>query len=130
MTQAQQALDYDRSGRFPIDEDGWQVVDLWQDLYPGGPWALRVHAPEYPTFHAGWRFTGGDGTRRDDRVVISHIGAWLATSNLPSVNFNPAMLERVRARLRVYAMEHAVSLFGRPITGIDFVARDPQVENL
>lgn len=128
MTQGQQAPDYDRSGRFPIDENGWQVIDLWRDLYAGGPWALRILAPEYPTFHAGWRFAETTDGAPESRVVISHIGARLTASDFPEVGFAPAAVDRIQERLRIYAMRNAVPLFGRPITGVDFVADDLRIE--
>lgn len=128
MTQADQAPDYDRSDRFPIDEDGWQVVNLRRDLYPGGPWALRVHTPEHPVFHGGWRY----GDERDERglrpVVISHLGGRLSASEYPRVLFTAAVLRRVEGRLRVYAMRYAEQIFGKPIAGIAFVPEDRRVE--
>lgn len=127
MTQAQQP-DYDRSGRFAIDDDGWQVVDLGRMLYPGGPHALRVYSPDYPPFHAGWRFASLNPSAEDNRVVISHIGAKLGGSSLPPVRFSPAMLARVQERLRAYVMIHPDGLFGERITGVDFTADDPLVE--
>ncbi|WP_332684575.1 hypothetical protein [Bosea sp. (in: a-proteobacteria)] len=127
MTQGQ-APEYDRSGRFPVDEDGWQIVDLGRMLYPGGPHALRVHAPGLPAFHLGWRFSASSPAAGDNRVVISHIGAKLGGSALPPVRFTPAILARVQERLRIYVMIHPEALFGERITGVDFVAEDPMVE--
>ena len=123
-----QSPDYDLSGRFPIDEDGWQVVDLNRMLYPGGPHALRVHAPGLPAFHFGWRFSTSTPGPNDNRIVASHIGAKLGGSPLPPVTFTPAVLVRIQERLRIYAMLHPLPLFGEKITGVDFVAEDPMVE--
>ena len=69
--------DYDRSGRFAIEDDGWQVIDVGRMLYPGGPHALRVHSPDQPPFHVGWRFASLTPIGDDNRVIISHIGAKL-----------------------------------------------------
>ena len=121
------APDYDRSGQFPIDEDGWQVARLGRMLYPGGPHGLRIIAPGYPPFHAGWRYAQASGGP-DNRIVISHIGAQPGRSKLPPVHFTPVMLVRVQERLRLYLMLHAERLFRQHITGVDFVAEDAQVE--
>ncbi|MCP4559444.1 MAG: hypothetical protein GY837_02880 [Bosea sp.] len=123
-----QAPDYDRSGRFPIDEGGWQVINLERDLYPGGPWALRVLAPGFPVFHCGYSYVGERDAQGRRRVVMSHLGGRLAASEYGRVTFTAAMLKRIQDHLRAYAMLHAGQLFGKPILGVDFVAEDRRVE--
>lgn len=120
--------DYDRSGRFAIEADGWQIIDLGRMLYPGGPHALGVVTPDHPPFHVGWRFASLNATGEDNRVIISHIGAKLGGSSLPAMHFPPAVLTSLQDRLRAYAMRHAECLFGETITGADFTTDDPRAE--
>jgi hypothetical protein len=36
---------YDHSGKWPIDEDGWQITEGGSTLFPGGPYAYKVITP-------------------------------------------------------------------------------------
>lgn len=113
--------DYDRSGRWPVTPDGWQVIDIGRALFPGGPRACRVVGPGV-AFYFGLTYRPGVAEPAPQTAEITSFGrASLrsARSVLDAATANAAY-ERVSA----YLLENWRIFSPQPITRVVFASGD------
>lgn len=113
--------DYDRSGRWPVTRDGWQVIDIGRALFPGGPRACRVVSPE-ASFYFGLTYKPGLTEPGPQTAEITNFGR--ASLRTARSALDPATANIAYERVSAYLLEYWQVFSPEPITRVVFASGD------
>ena len=118
------AVEYDQSGQWPITPDGWQLVPLGRDLFPGGPSAVRVCSP-VGSFFFGISFEPLRG--EPCRAVITSFGRSTNRSDYRYVLTEPQAMAVAQGRVRDLLLEHPLKFHYRRFDAVEFRGGDGRI---
>ncbi|WP_293372194.1 hypothetical protein [Nevskia sp.] len=122
-------VDYDRTGRWPVTADGWQIRALGHSLFPGGPGACEVISP-LGRFYFGLDFEApGNQTDRQLALVTQ-----LGRATLKATNRNlltaPEAVAKARQQVSAYLLHNAPSFHYLPIHAVEFRTGDGKIVDI
>lgn len=122
-------VEYDRSGRWPVTADGWQIRALGHSLFPGGPGACEVISP-LGRFYFGLDFEAPGNQTDRQLALVTQLGRATLKATNRNLLTTPEAVAEARQQVSAFLLHNAPLFHYLPIHAVEFHTGDGKIVDI